>query len=146
MMSGNLKWCRWKSSVGSLIPLWGYPQLLQNPSQSNNDIMVGKLRVDHIGPFVPKTMSVTCSTKAGKTQKAKWDMFRSIWHVSILRVKFRISRRFADLPADLPFRYGSLTTLRTSFRSWIGSDRMSTFGVPGLEFFSSTGPDQFRSE
>ena len=53
---------------------------------------------------------------------------------------------FSDLPSDLPFRYGSLTALRTSFRPWIGSDRMSSFDIPGLEFFVTTGKNRFNSE
>jgi hypothetical protein len=50
-----------------------------------------------------------------------------------------LHKAFAELPLDLPFRYGSLTVMTTSFRSWIGSDRMTTFQVPGLEFVVSTG-------
>ena len=55
-------------------------------------------------------------------------------------------KAFADLPLDLPFRYGSLTAMRTSFRPWIGSDVMRAFDIPGMEFFAVTGPDQFNSE
>ncbi len=47
----------------------------------------------------------------------------------------------ADLPSDLTFRYGSLTALRTYFGPWIGSERMPTFDIPGLEFFAITGKD-----
>jgi hypothetical protein len=53
---------------------------------------------------------------------------------------------FAELLLDLPFRYGSLTVMHTSCRPWIGSDRIPTFAVPGLEFFASTGKDRFNSE
>ena len=53
---------------------------------------------------------------------------------------------FSDLPSDLPFRYGSLTALRTSFRPWIGSDRMPAFDIPGMEFCATTGKNRFNSE
>ena len=46
---------------------------------------------------------------------------------------------FADLPSDLPFNYGSLTALRTSFWPLIGSTNMPAFAVPGLQFFAIRG-------
>ena len=73
------------------------------------------------------------------------------WHLP----RFDLTREdqeykvFAELPLDLynlPFRYGSLTVIHTSFRPWIGSVRMPTFEVPGLEFVVSTGKDIFKSD
>ncbi len=55
-------------------------------------------------------------------------------------------KTFPVLPSDLPFSYGSLTDLSTSFRSWLGSYVMFTFDIPGLEFFAITGTDKFNSE
>ena len=55
-------------------------------------------------------------------------------------------KSFADLMSDHPIRYGSLTVLHTSFRSWIGSERIPTFVIPGLEFFAITGKNNFNSE
>ena len=68
-----------------------------------------------------------------------------VWHWHLPR--FDLTREdqeykvFADLPSDLTFRYSSLTALRTYFRPWIGSERMPTFDIPGLEFFAITGKD-----
>ena len=53
---------------------------------------------------------------------------------------------FSDLLSDLPFRYGSLTVLCTSFRFCIGSDSMPVFDIPGLEFCDTTGKNRFNSE
>ena len=70
------------------------------------------------------------------------------WHVP----RFDLTRAdqeyktLAELTLDLPFRYGSLTDMFTSFRAWIGSDRLPTFQVPGLEFVTSTGKDIFKLE
>ena len=55
-------------------------------------------------------------------------------------------KAFAVLPSDLPFSYGSLTILCTSFRTWIGSYAMFVFDIPGLEFFAITRTDKFNSE
>ena len=87
---------------------------------------------DHIN-FLPPRVPVTIV----------WN-----WHLP----RFDLTREdqeykaFAELPLDLPFRYGSLTVMRTSFRPWIGSDSMPTFAVPGLEFVAITGEDIFISE
>ncbi len=48
-------------------------------------------------------------------------------------------KTFTDLPKDLPCAYGSLTVSRKSFRSWLGPKNTSTFHVPGMEFFATTG-------
>jgi hypothetical protein len=53
---------------------------------------------------------------------------------------------FVVLPSDLPFIYGSLTALCTSFRTWFGSYEMFAFDIPGLEFYAITGTDKFKSE
>ena len=53
---------------------------------------------------------------------------------------------FADLPSYLPFNYGSLTALRTSFRHLLVSSGMPVFDIPGLEFFAITGKYKFNSE
>jgi hypothetical protein len=55
-------------------------------------------------------------------------------------------KAFADLPSDLPFRYGSLTALRTSFRPWLGSAGMPAFVISGLEFFAITRMAKFNSQ
>jgi hypothetical protein len=48
-------------------------------------------------------------------------------------------KTFTDLPKDLPFTYDSMTVSRTSFRSWIGPKNTTSFHVPGMEFFTTTG-------
>ena len=52
---------------------------------------------------------------------------------------------FTVFPDDLPYNYGSLTAIHTSFRPWIGRTQY-TLDVPGLEFFSTTGEYKEETE
>ena len=69
-------------------------------------------------------------------------------------------KAFTFLPKDLPFAYGSLTTSGqrmprndqivsfriTSFRPWLGPEDSYAFGIPGMEFFATTGECQAETE
>ena len=56
----------------------------------------------------------------------------------------QIFKVFTDLSKDLPFAYVSLTTSNTSFRIWLGPKNTSSFHVPGMKFFDTTG--EYKNE
>ena len=145
---------------------------MQNPSQSKNVYMVSRLRA--YCSFCTKD-DIRCSfnhDRKDTNDKETYvpERFTDAFDDLVVHINFLPSlvpvaivwnwhlprfdctredqefKTFADLPSNLPFRYGSLTDLRTSFRPWIGSERIPTFDIPGLEFFAITGQDKFNSE